>query len=424
MNSFCNFHLPLSIEKITPKSRIPSSGKCHVRIAFCEKDKINAEHKSLSSSLSSSSSSSSSSYSDDDSELDSLCDSFDFVNDIHFVEKHLFALSVYYQFIKRLSESEGCVVYHAYDKNRLEYVVVKISIEDDYRKNENGVPFEVLLMNRLQTHENICPLYGWHSFGHLNTYALVTPYIPFVDFDTFIYSQQDHKAYIRQMLTGLAHMHSRGVIYRDLKPCNFLWNENNKRGVFIDYDCSSFFNLDQLPCSVLGTAEFLAPELVSLAKEYIFNNNNSEKMKENPDVAMNDPFLTPPPPAAPKKFYDCKSDVYSCGVIMGMLHFKDLYCKIPYKKPYGPVLYQKIKSLMEKKSNPSPPPLRNNQMTRLQYFKQKTKNKKRPTIKTTTNVTNPEVDQKLDLIMKMLAENPNERLSAQEALQHAWFQNP
>ena len=61
------------------------------------------------------------------------------------------------------------------------------------------------------------------------------------------------KVYMRDMLRGLQHLHSRGIIFRDLKPSNVLWNTANKKAIIIDFDVGSYFDPVQLHRSMVGT---------------------------------------------------------------------------------------------------------------------------------------------------------------------------
>lgn len=61
------------------------------------------------------------------------------------------------------------------------------------------------------------------------------------------------KVYMRDMLRGLQHLHSRGIIFRDLKPSNVLWNAANKKAIIIDFDVGSYFDPVNLHRSMVGT---------------------------------------------------------------------------------------------------------------------------------------------------------------------------
>ncbi|KOB53711.1 Lethal (1), partial [Operophtera brumata] len=43
------------------------------------------------------------------------------------------------------------------------------------------------------------------------------------------------RRYMRALLTALRHVHSFGVIHRDVKPSNFLYDRENRRYLLVDF---------------------------------------------------------------------------------------------------------------------------------------------------------------------------------------------
>ena len=69
--------------------------------------------------------------------------------------------------------------------------------------------------------------------------------------------------YMRDVLTALVHMHERGVLYRDLKPSNVMWNDTEGKAIVIDFDVATFWNPTQRHHRCLGTDGYIAPEIIS-----------------------------------------------------------------------------------------------------------------------------------------------------------------
>ncbi|XP_049887544.1 cell division cycle 7-related protein kinase-like [Pectinophora gossypiella] len=72
---------------------------------------------------------------------------------------------------------------------------------------------------------------------HLDTIVFVMPYIPHRKFSEYVGEMDaaELARYMRALLTALRHVHSFGVIHRDVKPSNFLYDRENKRYLLVDF---------------------------------------------------------------------------------------------------------------------------------------------------------------------------------------------
>ena len=66
---------------------------------------------------------------------------------------------------------------------------------------------------------------------------------------------------VEDVLNGLAYLHSRGTVHRDVKPENILVGRDD-RGTLVDYDLAAHIGESLGPRSWAGTAAFLSPERV------------------------------------------------------------------------------------------------------------------------------------------------------------------
>jgi cell division control protein 7 len=87
----------------------------------------------------------------------------------------------------------------------------------------------------LRQNKHICPLLT--AFRHQDQVIAVLPYFRHLDFRLYYrdFLTQDMRNYFFSLLSGLAHVHKMGIIHRDIKPTNFLYDCAQKRGVLVDF---------------------------------------------------------------------------------------------------------------------------------------------------------------------------------------------
>ncbi|XP_072935420.1 cell division cycle 7-related protein kinase-like [Epargyreus clarus] len=72
---------------------------------------------------------------------------------------------------------------------------------------------------------------------HFDTIVFIMPYIPHRKFSEYVGEMDaaELRRYMRALLTALRHVHSFGVIHRDVKPSNFLYDRQNGRYLLVDF---------------------------------------------------------------------------------------------------------------------------------------------------------------------------------------------
>lgn len=107
---------------------------------------------------------------------------------------------------------------------------------------------ELELLHTLRNCDAICPLIT--AFRHLDQVVAILPHFSHQDFRS-LYKEMDSqeiKSYFRSLFSGLAAVHRQGIIHRDIKPTNFLYNRNRRKGVLVDFGLAEREGTDSSHC--------------------------------------------------------------------------------------------------------------------------------------------------------------------------------
>ncbi|CEP08861.1 hypothetical protein [Parasitella parasitica] len=169
-------------------------------------------------------------------------------------------LAQHYKLVERAGSGTFSRVYKA--KNLLEdqadvnYVAIKL-IFDISRPAR--VANEIRCLAALRSSPGVTPLIN--AFRHESLTFVVLPYIQFDHFDDFYrdMSADDVRSYISQLLIGLKSAHTKGLMHRDVKPGNFLYNFKTKQGYLADFGLatmSSVKNVNQTSTKSVNNSQY------------------------------------------------------------------------------------------------------------------------------------------------------------------------
>jgi cell division control protein 7 len=107
---------------------------------------------------------------------------------------------------------------------------------------------ELELLDALRGCDSVCPLIT--AFRSTDQVVAVLPYFRHTDFRSYFrhMSVPDMQIYFRSLFTGLAEVHAKGILHRDIKPTNFLYEPDKKRGVLVDFGLAEKQFTDSKPC--------------------------------------------------------------------------------------------------------------------------------------------------------------------------------
>ena len=203
-------------------------------------------------------------------------------------ERNLYLLSRHYRIHTRLYSCPDAITYRAYSPQHCTAVVLKLSEGYSSRRPH---PKEVRVLTSAQGHANIMRLRGWWGLRDTACYCFVTDWVDNCGVDRLWHVERDRREYMHGLLRGLAHLHSRNILYRDVKPSNVLWNAEARHVTIIDFDVATYYNATAGHHSIVGTSGYMAPEMLAIERDG-------------------------------HGTYGQQVDVYSAGVVLGQLVYR------------------------------------------------------------------------------------------------------
>lgn len=209
------------------------------------------------------------------------------LNDMYRLERSFNGISRRYRLMNRIGEGTFSTVYKAEDRHYYNYLNTwdceekenmpeetsattanaKKRLKDSSSKPQDRKPHYVAIkkiyvtsspariMNELDllhdlrhVPENIAPLIT--AFRDRDQVIAILPYFRHQDFRAYfrIMNVADMRIYCRSLFTAMTAVHAQGILHRDIKPTNFLYEPNRKRGVLVDFGLAEREGTDVTPC--------------------------------------------------------------------------------------------------------------------------------------------------------------------------------
>ncbi|KAL2064022.1 hypothetical protein VTL71DRAFT_4516, partial [Oculimacula yallundae] len=134
---------------------------------------------------------------------------------------------------------------YAQQRRRPKYVAIK---KIYVTSSPSRILNELELLHDLKGFDSVCPLIT--AFRSTDQVAAVLPYFRHTDFREYFRKMTvpDMQIYFRSLFKSLAAVHSKGIIHRDIKPTNFLYEPEKQRGVLVDFGLAEREGTDAKPC--------------------------------------------------------------------------------------------------------------------------------------------------------------------------------
>lgn len=107
---------------------------------------------------------------------------------------------------------------------------------------------ELELLKDLRGCDSVSPIIT--AFRHQDQVVAILPYFRHSDFREYFrrMTVNDIRIYFRSLFTALAAVHAQGIIHRDIKPTNFLYEPEKRQGVLVDFGLAEREGTDCKPC--------------------------------------------------------------------------------------------------------------------------------------------------------------------------------
>lgn len=233
-------------------------------------------------------------------------------------------LDTTYKIFNKIGEGTFSTVYLGQKINSLQKEKYKlVALKRIYvTSSPQRIYNELKLLYKLSGHDNVAPLLD--VIRYEDQVIAVLPYYQHYDFRDFYRDLPliGIKTYMLELMKALDWIHSKGVIHRDIKPTNFLYNPFTRKGVLVDFGLAEQYNppisSNRCPCAN-DSNNLTAMRQQSLNNSVVFPRNGYLKDDQRPGRRANRAGTRGF--RAPEVLFKCnnqsnKIDIWSAGVML------------------------------------------------------------------------------------------------------------
>lgn len=168
-----------------------------------------------------------------------------------------------------LGKGKYSLVFKGKNKETKQKVVIKVLKPIKQQK----INREVCILNHLSSHKNVIELVDVVYDKPTKSYSLIFNYIDHEESYAVLRSIDSYKDivhYCKNILEGLRSIHNDGIVHRDIKPGNLIFNTNTKEVKIIDFGLAEVFTPNTPYCVRVCTKSYKAPELLTNNEFYGF----------------------------------------------------------------------------------------------------------------------------------------------------------
>ncbi|KAK9460036.1 kinase-like domain-containing protein [Lipomyces oligophaga] len=199
---------------------------------------------------------------DDDEEMSQSC-----IEELELFRQTYKTISTRFRLISKIGEGTFSSVYKAEDlggsttdnddshgtrrTGPKRYVAIKrICVTSSPQRILN----ELILLHNLSQSEAVAPLIT--AFREHEQVMAVLPFCKHTEFRIFRDQPiEEFKYYLKNLFTGLSHVHAQNIIHRDIKPTNFLYDLDKREGYVVDFGLAEKESLEPQYCVCRGGRE-------------------------------------------------------------------------------------------------------------------------------------------------------------------------